>query len=339
MRFYQFIPELERRGWSVTVSAFFSDGDLEDLYAGRRRRVGSLIAAALRRLRAVGTARRFDVVWLEYEVWPWLPFTCETRLFATGVPVVVDYDDAIFHRYDLHGSVLVRSLLGAKIDRVMAAAAVVVCGNDYIADRARRAGARRVELLPTVVDPERYDQLDSSAGRPFTVGWIGSPSTASYLHLVEESLRDVCGAGQGRVVLVGSGPVTLAGVPLEVRPWAEETEAAEVASFDVGIMPLPDTPWERGKCGYKLIQYMAAGKPVVASPVGVNRSMVDEGVNGLLAAGSAEWTAALAFLRDDAAARRRMGAAGRRRVEETYGLSAISGKLAAILEGAARRRS
>jgi len=121
----------------------------------------------------------------------------------------------------------------------------------------------------------------------------------------------------------------------ELRPWAEETEASEIQAFDVGIMPLDDTEWERGKCGYKLLQYMAAGRPVVASPVGVNPDIVEPGVTGLLARTPEEWRTALTRLRDDPGLRARMGAAGRRRVEADYSLDIAEPRLRALLQSAA----
>jgi len=220
----------------------------------------------------------------------------------------------------------------------MSRATVVVVGNDYLGNRARRAGAGRLEHLPTVVDLDRYPPAPASAmppsQRPFTIGWIGSPATAGYVRLIQPALAEVCRHGRARVVLVGSGPLRLEGVPVEVLPWTEDDEAATVQGFDVGIMPLPDEPWERGKCGYKLIQYMACARPVVASPVGVNRGIVAHNTSGLLAGGMADWVAALNRLRDDAALREAMGQAGRDRVEREYCLQVTGHRLAEVLRGA-----
>jgi glycosyltransferase involved in cell wall biosynthesis len=122
-----------------------------------------------------------------------------------------------------------------------------------------------------------------------------------------------------------------------IRDWDEATETAEIGNFDVGIMPLPDNPWERGKCGFKLIQYMACGKPVVASPVGVNREIVVEGVNGFLASTQKEWVDALLRLKENPALRRTMGERGRRMVEERYCLQVTAPRLQRILLDAAGR--
>jgi hypothetical protein len=118
---------------------------------------------------------------------------------------------------------------------------------------------------------------------------------------------------------------------LELREWQEEKEVAEIQAMDLGIMPLPDEPWARGKCGYKLIQYLACELPVVASPVGVNTEIVDPGVNGYLAVDDADWETALTRLLDDPDVRSRMGAAGRRRVEESYSLKTHGKRLVGLL--------
>lgn len=339
LRFYQYIPYLEQHGAAVTVAPLLDDAYLENAYAGRRKKPLAIIAAYLRRLARLLAARRFDLVWLEYELFPWLPAWGEALLAGLSVPYLVDYDDAIFHYYDLHRRAPVRRLLGGKIDAVMRRARVVVAGNDYLAEHARRAGAPRVAVLPTVVDLARYNDHDHAAPAQndiFTIGWIGTPYTAKYLYLVRDALLEVRRAGDARLVCVGSGPVELEDVPVEVRAWAEDTEAADIQGFDVGIMPLDDSPWERGKSGYKLIQYMACARPVVASPVGVNAQIVADGVNGFHARSAADWVRALTALRD-AGLRARMGAAGRARVEAEYCLQVTAPALLALLHEAAGR--
>ena len=152
-----------------------------------------------------------------------------------------------------------------------------------------------------------------------------------YIHHIHSALAEVFKDGQGQLILVGSGQMKLEGIPLEIRSWSEETEINDLQSFDVGIMPLPDEPWERGKCGYKLIQYMACGKPVVASPVGVNKQIVEEKVNGFLATTEDNWINALISLRDDQILRERMGTASRKKVEANYCLQITAPRLAELL--------
>ena len=137
---------------------------------------------------------------------------------------------------------------------------------------------------------------------------------------------------------IGAGTLNLPGIDVELLPWQECTEVDLLRTCDIGVMPLADTPWERGKCGYKLIQYMACGLPVVASPVGVNRRLVDEGRDGFLADSDASWHAALARLCDDADLRARLGGMGRRKVESGYSLQVTSPTLAAWLAEIASER-
>ena len=253
------------------------------------------------------------------------------------VPYVVDYDDAEFHRYDNHKSAAVRFLLGKKIDGVMRGAAMVVAGNNYIAEHARKAGAKRVELLPSVVDLERYRPICLPRNEVFTIGWIGTPITAQFLQLAAPALREVCRGGTTRLVTIGSGPLDLPGVPVEVKPWSEETEARDLQMCDVGIMPVLDNPHNRGKCGLKLIQYMACARPVVGSPIGVNAEIIRPGENGFQAVDTTEWVQALETLRADAALRRRMGQEGRKLVESRYSLAVAAPRLAQLLRSAACR--
>jgi glycosyltransferase involved in cell wall biosynthesis len=334
VRSYQYLPHLKANGIDVTVAPLLGDDYIRDVYAGRRKNLGDLLSAYLRRLWYLIKSDHFDLLWIEYEILPWLPAWAEAILSRLGVPYVVDYDDAVFHRYDMHPNSLVRGLLASKIDAVMSRAALVIVGNDYLADRAMRAGAKRLECLPTVVDLDRYPVGPKGENSVFTIGWIGSPITARYLHAVEPALSEVCKSSNARLVLVGSGQVKLKGVPLEIRPWLEETEVVDIQSFDVGIMPIPDDPWSRGKCGYKLIQYMACSRPLVASPVGVNQKIVENGVNGFLATTIRDWGNALQALRDSSNLRKCMGRAGRHKVEMEYCIQVTAPRLVSLLRSA-----
>lgn len=337
---FQYLPALQAGGVSGHVIPLFSNDYLQHRYKTGRGQAKDVALAFLHRLRALIGVRDFDLAIIEYELLPYFPAVLEPLLGRMGVPYVADYDDALFHQYDEHSNPWVRGLLGGKIAHVMRGAQLVTVGNSYLADYARRVGARRVEIVPTVVDLERYSrgQEVGSGVRPFTIGWIGSPATTKYLRSIAPALRAVVNQHGVRVHLVGSGPIAVEGIDAEVLPWAEETEFADIRRFDVGIMPLPDEPWARGKCGLKLIQYMACGLPVVASPVGANREIVEHGVNGFLAETQEEWVQALSLLMSDSSLRRRMGDAGRSKVEAHYSLQKTGPRfcflLKSVVEGA-----
>jgi glycosyltransferase involved in cell wall biosynthesis len=337
VRSYQYLPFLAARGISVDVAPLFPDAYVEGFYRGRRP-LGGVMKSYLGRVRSLFRARRYDLIWLEYELLPWLPAWIEALLMPRNVPYVVDYDDAVFHRYDRHPVGLVSTVLGDKIDAIMRRAALVVVGNDYLHQHAIAAGAARVEILPTVVDLRRYAVADKSAHRTLTVGWIGSPATAPYLAKLGDALAAAVRQTGSQAVAVGVRADQLAGLPVTARPWSEATEVQEIQNFDVGIMPLADGPFERGKCGYKLIQYMACGIPVVASPVGANVKIVDHGRSGFLAESQLQWVEALCRLCEDARLRKSMGLAGRERVEAEFSLQVAAPRLAEVLESAIRAR-
>jgi glycosyltransferase involved in cell wall biosynthesis len=332
-RSFQYFPFLEQAGFECQVEPFFDEAYLIHRYQSGSAHVGDVFRAFLRRLAVLLTVRSYELVVIEYELIPYFPAILERWLFLLGVSYLVDYDDAIFHRYDAHRIKLVRFFLGQKIAGVIRKASVVTAGNNYLANYARRSGASRVEIIPTVIDLQRYPLLPamSYAGMPIVIGWIGSPTTAKYLKDIAPVLAEVCAGGRGVVRLIGSGKVILPDVPVFVVPWDESTEVTELQKFDIGIMPLPDEPWERGKCGFKLIQYMACGLPIVGSPVGVNCEIIDQGVNGYLAATHTEWVMALNALLTDAELRQRMGSAGRKQVELVYSLQVTGPKLAELI--------
>jgi glycosyltransferase involved in cell wall biosynthesis len=332
-RSYMYVQYLREQGHDVTVEPLLSDDYIERLYAERSKSVADIGRSFLHRAKLLIDTSGYDLIFLESEAFPWLPYWFESLLLASRIPYVVDYDDAIFHRYDRHPSGFVRGILGAKIDKIMHRAALVVAGNDYLADRARRAGARRVEIIPTVVDTRQYRCSAPNQEDIFTVGWVGSLTTARYLGQVEGVLQKFCSNGKARLVTVGIRRLRLTDVAMEViQPWSEEEEVRQLQRFDVGIMPLEDSPWERGKCGHKLIKYMAACRPVIASPVGVNVDIVDHGKTGFLVSSPEEWVDALTTLRGDASLGERLGQAGRRKVEAHYSLEICAPRLVAALE-------
>lgn len=333
-RSLQYLPYLKTRGHSITVAPLLSDEYVRRLYAGERASVVDIAASYARRIGALLKASSYDLLWVEYEALPWMPFWVESTFLPSRVPYVVDLDDAVFHRYDLHTSSTVRSLLGDKIDAVMNGAALVIAGNEYLASRARTAGARDVRILPTAIDVRRFADTRSPQNDVFTVGWIGTPSTVRYLSGLREAFSRLNRLLPVRLLVIGAKPTLASDVELDIRTWSEESEVADLRSFDVGVMPLDDTPWERGKCGHKLIAYMASARAVVASPVGVNTTIVEPGVNGFLASDTEGWVKALRTIAEDQELRTAMGKSGRSTVERAYSLEVTSPQLCAMLETA-----
>jgi glycosyltransferase involved in cell wall biosynthesis len=337
VRAYQYFSYLKSEGIHIIQAPLFNDEYIRRRYTYKHVGYGALCVSYARRLAQLLKSFVVDIVWIEKELLPGLPAWSEVLLAGCRTPYVVDYDDATFHWYDMHPNRLVRRLLRRKIDAVMRRAALVIVGNGYLAARARQVGAKRIAYLPSAVDLKRYNVAINARKetQSFTIGWIGSPVTAHYLDLVKSALIAVCQDGGTRVAVVGATEVPLRGIPMEIRAWSEETEVASIQSFDVGIMPLADGPWERGKCGYKLIQYMACGKAAVASPVGENRHIIEDGLNGFLATTTREWISALRALREKCQLRQRMGRRGRTKVELEYSLQVTAPRLVSLLRSVA----
>jgi len=332
VRFYQYFPYLKAQGVEILSKPFFSNEYVRNLYAGRAASLKDVVWAYIRRLVVLTRSSSFDLLWVEKELLPLLPAGFEALLWTLKIPYVVDYDDAVFHRYDMHSNLLIRIFLKHKIDRVMRHAALVIAGNEYLADRAIMAGAQRVEYLPSVVDVGQYILREHTAGSAFEIGWIGSPVTVPNLDLIRDALNALHLDVQFRIVLIGAGDANpFPDVPTTRLPWSEQSEIAIGQKFDVGVMPLIDGPFERGKCGYKLVQYMAGGIPVIASPVGVNRQIVRPNINGYLAESTADWLAALSDLANNVHKRSEMGKAGRQKVEQMYNLKVTAPRLMNLL--------
>lgn len=327
VRYRQYLPYLRSHGVEVSIAPLFSNTYLKALYKGDKS-WREVFAGYGRRFFKLLRIRKFDIVIIEKELFPFLPSIAECLLDIIGVRYVVDYDDALFHRYDHHGNALVRFLLGKKIDKVMRHSKVVIAGNEYLAKRARQAGAPLVEIIPTVVDTKRYFPTHKPVNKVPVVGWIGTPKTSRYLLPLLSVFQDLTKEMNVRFVAVGACEEDFEDTPVEVLPWSEETEVATIQLFDIGIMPLDDSHWERGKCGYKLIQYMACGLPVVASPVGVNCEIVIPDKNGFLARTNSEWKTMLRFLlQSDVTVRKSMGRYSRSYVDDWYSLHAQSPRL------------
>ena len=338
LRSYQYLPALKRSGIEVTPLPLFDNAYLTGLYTGKRKNVPRIISAYFKRIREIIQSNWFDLIWVEKELFPWAPPWFESYLTRQKAPFMVDYDDAIFHHYDLNNHFFLRRLLGRKIDRIMQKARLVIAGNRYLAQRAERAGAGWIEKIPTVIDLARYPVTPARRRTTFTIGWVGSPTTTAYLKLVERALIVFCRKHDARLVVIGAGNLNLSPeIQMNSLPWSEESEAALIAGFDVGIMPLPDTPWARGKCGYKLIQYMGCGRPVIASSVSADLDIVQDGETGFLAESETQWIDRLETLYDDRKLVSNMGKKGRKIVATRYSLQVMAPRLTSLLIRAARK--
>lgn len=328
VRLSQFQQALADQGIELQIQSLLDDDYIHRSFAGGRPSLRGLIAAYGQRLNLLQRSAPADLAIVYGELLPFLPPFLESHLLK--IPYIYDCDDAFHLKYRSGRFRWLQRLLGAKFDHIMASASAVTAGNAGLAAYARRFNPNAV-LLPSVVDTDHYRPVDPApASAPFTVGWIGSPSTAPYLQQLVEPLQQLARERPVRFLVVGGPSPAISGVQVIERPWSIEHEVPLIQQFSVGVMPLPDSEWARGKCAYKLIQCMACGIPVIASPVGANVQAVPPSC-GMLADSSAEWLAALRELAADADLRQRMGAAGRCWVEDRYSLRSALPVLASVI--------
>src|SRR3954451_7045129 len=249
-------------------------------------------------------ARRHDVVVL----FKTLGFSSlELSLLRRANPhIIFDFDDAVMFREQKHR----RPLEGRnfrKFLRTVQICSAVVAGNSFLASFAR-ACDRRTVVLPTSIDLAKYRLKESAATSGLTIGWLGLSDGLPYLQQIEPAFGRLAQKFPGlKLKVVSDKPLHLNGIQVENELWKIESEQAQLSSFDVGIMPLWDSVWTRGKCGYKILQYMGVGTAVVASPVGVNGEIIHSGENGFLARTEDDWVQSIGSLLENSEQRTRFG--------------------------------
>jgi glycosyltransferase involved in cell wall biosynthesis len=327
-RLGQYVQGMAKQDIDLQIHSLLGDDYLRWRFGGGPPSVTAQLQAGLNRFTDLWHQHDYQVVMLYCELFPLMPGWMERALLRK--PYIYDFDDAFYLKYRSGRLGIARPLLGGKFDTIIEGAAAVTGGNQVLADYARHYNVN-THYLPTVVDIERYfPQPASRGGQVFTVGWIGSPSTAPYLNELAAPLSAIGLEGPVRFVVIGGNAPIVPNVTIVEADWNENTEVDFINSFDVGVMPLPDEDWARGKCAFKLIQYMACSVPVIASPVGANRDVVSPEC-GLLAATSKEWADALRTLRDQPERRAKMGEAGRERVVQHYSLHKNLPLLASVI--------
>lgn len=331
MRFLQYFPFLNQEGLELTHQALISDEMLQGRYETNKYRLIDTLRSYWLRIQALIKAKNYNSVWIQAESLPFFPAFIELFLLRKA-RFVLEYDDAIFHNYDQHRLFLIRFLLGRRLDRLMSKATLVIAGNGYLAQRAIDAGCKRVEVIPTVVDLARYEikQNIHDNIQSLKVVWIGTQSTVKYLNRIKPVLQEVYKVRKFTLCVIGACLEDDL-LDIECLPWSEEMEVIYIQNGNVGIMPLMDSFWERGKCGYKLIQYMACGLPVIGSAVGVNVDIIKNNQCGILAGSPIDWKVSLLKLLSDSKLREEYGIKGRTAVENYYSIQAQQSKLYELL--------
>jgi len=339
-RVFNYLPFLRTQGVACEVCTILPDSVIagSQVIASRRplRKVLYYLRAAWRTLscgvRVACRAGRFDVLFIQKVIFP-APVRWWLQRLPT--PVVYDFDDAIFTTEIRSGHWLARwkeARNACGLPAMLALASYAVVENDYTGEFAGRFCPILTITGPIDIGPY---EVTPTLARPdadgVVLGWIGSGTTVAYLDRVRGTLQKLAAQFPRLRLLVIGAEWSAAGVDVECRPWSLEHEASDLAACDIGIMPVADDLWTRGKGGYKLLQYMAAGLPVVTDPVGINAEIVVDGQSGYLVHGEQGWAQALHQLIEDADLRRRLGAFGRQRVHDRFAQHVQQDQLLAML--------
>jgi glycosyltransferase involved in cell wall biosynthesis len=342
LRLAQYAPHLRAAGFELVIEALYDTATLNVMHRPGHyfHKATGVLAGTLSRISTIARSGHYSAVWLYREAHPIGPPLLERWLARRDVPVVFDFDDAIYlANYSEQNRFAAALKRPGKTAEIIRRSRHVTAGNRELAAYARRF-SHAVTVIPTVVDTAVWrPAIGDRTHRTPVIGWIGTPTTVSYLLGLGAALRDLARSHDYVLRVSGSGtPVVVPGVRVENVPWTLENEVELFATCDIGVYPLTDDEWSRGKCGLKAIQFMACGVPVVAAAVGVNQEIIGDGQSGFLARTPAEWITALRALLDSHDLRKRTGAAGREVIERAYSLRSTAPSLARVFEEVSARQ-
>jgi glycosyltransferase involved in cell wall biosynthesis len=306
------------------------------------RKVGILVKGLGRRLADAVTCKQFDAVYIQREAFSFGPPALEYLLHRFNGRLVFDVDDAIFVPFSHGGSVVdplaYRFKYGSRTFAVARWSSVVHAGNNYLRERLSEFNPRTI-LFPMVMDSDRYPQRPDRSDGPVIVGWIGSPSTTVYLRQKAPVFRELIRRHGDRIAFhfVGTRGLdpNVIGTHGRLTEWDPAQEVSDLHGFDVGIMPMDDSEWSRGRGGTKMLQYMAVGVPSISSPQGSVLEVIEDGRNGLIARSDDEWVETISDLVRDKGRRQAIGLAGRETVHERYSVRGWAPRFIQSLEQAA----
>jgi glycosyltransferase involved in cell wall biosynthesis len=322
-RIEQWMPYFAREGVECDYAAF-EDEALHDViytHGNAARKTREVLRSFVRRFGLLPDLQRYDAVFIYEEAARLGPAIIERLIALKGVPIIYDFCDPIYLPYKSPRNHYLSYLkFFGKTASICRMAAHVLVGNEELAQYARQHNPD-VTIVPITIDTDGYrPRAPRRLGKDEApiIGWSGSHTTVPHLDGLRDVLVRLRGMRKFRLRVIGAPSYSLPGVDAEAQPWQAEREVADLSTFDIGIMPLPDDRWTRLRTHLKIRQYMGLGIPCVASPVGVNSELIQDGVNGHLASTDEEWITKLSRLIDDAEARNTLGAAGRKTIEERY---------------------
>jgi len=323
-RVEQYLPYLKAENINYNINPFVFEKFYEILYTkgGFCKKTVYFIKAILRRFLDIIKVHKYDIVFIHREACPFGPPIFEWIIHKLGKPIIFDFDDAIFLTNYNPVNRFYRFLkFPSKTKTIIKISSKVIVANRFLEEYARRF-SDSVYILPTPIDAKKFFIAQKTSSQ-LTIGWIGSPTTASYLQIIFNVMKKLSKKYDFVLKIVGAGQkVCIPGVKVENYDWSLEREVENFQEMDIGIYPLVDNLWTCGKAGFKAIQYMSVGVPVVASPVGMLKDFIQDGKNGFLAATEDQWVTKMSMLIEDVSLRCAIGLAGRRTVEKNFSVEA-----------------
>lgn len=341
LRLVQYFPYLREHGIEPVLRPFMSESFYRFVYQpGHVARKSAHFALCLaRRMADVMYAAGCDLVVVHREAFPFGTTLVERLVAQAGVPIVFDFDDAIYLANNSHANGLVSRLKRPnKVSSLLRLSRAVIAGNNQLGAYSAQFNAD-VSVIPTPVDSEKFRPRQAPNRERVVIGWVGSPTTARYLEPVIEPLCRLAKTyPQVEVQILGGRDACMDRLPAKHVGWSLDTEVQALQQFDIGLMPYPDDEWARGKCAHKALLYMSVGIPAVCSPVGMAKEIIVEGETGFLADAPEAWFLALSRLVESAALRRQVGMQGRALVEAEFDVKVQAPRLLAVLGAAADRQ-
>lgn len=324
-RFEQYLPYLRSKGMQVDVSFLLNEKD-DKVFYSRGNYFGKMqiaLRGIFKRIKDLGRASKYDVIFIFREaIFLGSPFF--EKGFSRKAKIVFDFDDSIWIPNVSAANKMFSVLKNpAKTGSIIKQTDLVFAGNNYLADYARQF-CDNVVIIPTTIDTEEYRFIERVPKDRVCIGWSGSITTIEHFETGLKAFIELKKKYGEKIYfkVIGDGRYRNEELGVQGLPWRKEDELKELSEIDIGIMPLPDSEWAKGKCGLKGLQYMALGIPTIMSPVGVNSEIIKDGENGFLAGTDKEWVDKLSLLIDSFELRRKIGAAGYKTVEDKYSVHA-----------------
>ncbi len=333
-RTFQYVPLFEKEGITCKIYPFFNDKHIQNINNGNKKKSVFLYLKYLfKRMFLVLFLKKDDVIFIEKELIPYFPPVLEWYLSVRKIKFILDYDDAIIHNYDKSSNKIVRKLLSRKIPYIQKKANIVINGSKYLMKLSEKNNKNSI-YIPTSLNIEKYIPRQKN-GNKFIVGWIGSYSTSKLIAPLLDAIIEFCVKNNAEIHLIGFNPAFAKNKNpdiLKVIQWSEKKEISEINNFNVGISPSIDTPFARGKCAFKSVQYMACSKPVITSPVGANADVVKHGITGFHANTENDWIKYLEFFLLNSEKAEQMGKKGREYIEAEFSIQVNYKKYIQIFE-------